>query len=167
MSWLPESKEQISSAPSTRYRQRRAPYKLLLVEGNREEAFQIKKTLFSSPETRCEVTHVEWLSDALREIAGSPYDAVLLNLFLPDSSGVQTLTTLRQATSSMPVVALARIDTVSAIEAIQAGAQEYVLKGRDTGKLLVRAVRYAIERKQVEEARAVHRQVHRRAFHLS
>jgi PAS domain S-box-containing protein len=77
---------------------------------------------------------------------------VLLDLGLPDSQGMETLTLARKASDNLPIVVLTGLDDERfALEAVRAGAQDYLVKGRFDSQLLVRTIRYAIERKRAEE----------------
>jgi len=100
-----------------------------------------------------QITHVKRLMEALHQLATERFDAVLLDLSLPDSQGLDTFTTLRAQTLAMPVVVLTGLDDkVLAVEAVKEGAQDYLVKDQVDGHLLVRAIHYAIERKRAEEA---------------
>src|SRR5262249_9573930 len=89
----------------------------------------------------------------LDRVAQEHFDVVLLDLSLPDSVGLETLTTLHAQAPQVPVVVLTGFDDETiAVEAVQAGAQDYLIKGQAEGNLLVPAIRYAIERQRAEEA---------------
>src|SRR4029077_18664374 len=92
------------------------------------------------------------LSIGLERLAEAPFDAVLLDLSLPDSQGLDTLVRLHAAAKDVPIVVLTGIeDEALGVRLIQAGAQDYLVKGYVTGPLLVRSLRYAAERKRAEE----------------
>jgi DNA-binding NarL/FixJ family response regulator len=75
-------------------------------------------------------------------------DVVLLDLFLPDSSGIETFVRAHDHSPEVPIVMLTGVDVESvAIDAMRRGAQDYLIKGRVDGQLVARAIRYAIERK--------------------
>ena len=77
---------------------------------------------------------------------------ILLDLNLPDSRGLETLTTIIKMSPKMPIVVLSGLaDDATTIEAVKLGAQDYLVKGEVSGSMLVRVLRYAIERKQAEE----------------
>ncbi|MEQ2007227.1 MAG: PAS domain-containing protein [Limisphaerales bacterium] len=85
--------------------------------------------------------------------AHSPFDIVLLDLFLPDSRGLDTFTQFQSLHPELPIVVMSGLDDESIAEsAVHDGAQDYLVKGQMDEVLLLRAVRYAIERKRVERA---------------
>lgn len=87
------------------------------------------------------------LSTGLEHLAGGGIDLVLLDLSLPDSRGIDTLRRVRAQAPEVPIVVLTGLDDeVLAIEAVQTGAQDYLVKGQIDKNLLTRAIRYAIER---------------------
>jgi signal transduction histidine kinase len=106
------------------------------------------------------LTHVQSLDVAIQYLGGDGvsrteksdrYDVVLLDLSLPDSLGLDTLTKLQHLVPDLPVVVLTGVDNRSlALEAMAVGAQDYLVKGKISGELLERAIRYAIERKKAE-----------------
>jgi diguanylate cyclase (GGDEF)-like protein len=92
------------------------------------------------------------LSAALASLEADPADAVLLDLGLPDSFGINTLHLVRQAHPSLAVVVLTSDDRdETVLQALREGAQEYLLKGEISGPLLARTLRYAVERNRLEE----------------
>ncbi|MDI6784530.1 MAG: response regulator [bacterium] len=129
------------------------PIKVLLLEDNPGDARLIREMLMESDEIACEVLCLDRLSAGLEYLAQESRDIVLLDLGLPDSTGLDTVTKLYQQQPTLPVVVLTGLDDKTvAVKAIQNGAQDYVVKGDVDGKLLVRSIRYAIERKRVEKA---------------
>ncbi|HYO51089.1 MAG TPA: ATP-binding protein [Chloroflexia bacterium] len=123
-------------------------YRVLLVEDQDEDAVELKQALNRSVQMRFEVTHVASLSDAARWLETIEFDVVLADLYLPDSSGPRTIVEFHERAPHVPVVALATHDAESAaMEAMQAGAEDYYVKGNVDNVLLVRMVRHAIERK--------------------
>lgn len=125
---------------------------LLLVEGDHYKGIQARKALAGAQvgegaRERYEVTQVATLREALVCLSARRYDAVLLNLFLPDSLGLGTLLEVRRRAPGTPVVALAGPETEQAAAlAVQAGAQDYLLKDQACeSAALARAVRRAID----------------------
>lgn len=128
--------------------------RILLVEDNPGDARLITRMLEESRGLSCEVEWVEMLDDAGPRLAAGEVDVVLLDLGLPGSSGLDTLKRLQQQAARMPaVVVLSGLsDEEIALQAVQSGAQDYLVKGHVNAALLVRAIRYAIERSQAKEA---------------
>jgi PAS domain S-box-containing protein len=93
------------------------------------------------------------LSRGLIQLSGLNFDVLLLDLNLPDSRGLDTLNTTVKRFPKLPIVVLSGlVDDAITIEAVRSGAQDYLVKGDISGPLVMRVVRYAIERKQVEAA---------------
>ena len=127
--------------------------KLLLVEDNRGEARLLREMFREERAQISELTHVESLRDAERFLSSSDVDIILLDLGLPDASG---LTAVRRTQAAAPRVALVVLtgmdDESMAAQAVQEGAQDYLIKGQIESRGLLRALRYAVERKILEEA---------------
>ncbi len=104
-----------------------------------------------SPET--EVTYVDCLADAEEQLAGLAFDIILLDPGLPDSQGIDSVQRARAAAPRVPLVVLTgRNDESLALAALQAGAQDYLIKGQIDTRGLMRFLRYAVERNAMEEA---------------
>jgi signal transduction histidine kinase len=130
-----------------------SPIRLLLVEDNEPDARLLKHTLADVEVESFRVTHVELMADAVRRLARDRFDAILLDLSLPDSRGVQTVARVNAAAPHLPIVVLTGLDNEeTGVEAVRQGAQDYLVKGHSDGRLLTRAIRYAMERKQAQEA---------------
>lgn len=129
---------------------RETPLKLLLVEDNPGDV-RLVRAGCDSDKTPMALDVAVRLDDALDKIKKNACDAVLLDLGLPDSQGIDTFIRLHQAAMDLPVVILSGIDDEAlAIEAVQRGAQDYLIKGQIPGAMLFRAVRYAIERQELK-----------------
>ncbi len=127
-------------------------FKVLLVEDNPGDAFLIQEQFKTAKSYVYHLTHVEYLAKAISSLAQDAYDVILLDLSLPDSRGFETLKTIKEHSWAIPIVILSGInDEELAIQAVRQGAQDYLVKGQVTGKILVHALRYAIERKHIEE----------------
>lgn len=125
---------------------------LLVVEDNPGEARLLQRLLDRREPSAFAITHVSLLEDALRKVAELPVDLILLDLFLPDSSGLETLVRMQRAAPQVPTIVLTGMDDEEfATQAVRAGAQDYVVKGKTGDGQLERAIRYAIERKRIEE----------------
>src|SRR5579859_4442667 len=126
--------------------------RVLLVEDNAVDAKLITALLrSSSPGIQC--SHVTRLDEALVRLGSDHLDVVLLDLNLDDSAGYETFHRVRQATAKAAILVLsASNDEELAIKTVREGAQDYILKGSFDGRLLLRSIRYALERKKSEEA---------------
>jgi len=128
------------------------PVKVLLVEDNPGDARLTIEALKDVGAHRFAVTHVERLADAQTRLRDEPFDVVLLDLSLPDAKGLSTVRRVEGADPSIPIVVLSGFDNETlALEAVQAGAQDYLVKGESSGETIARAIRYAIERKRGEK----------------
>lgn len=126
--------------------------KVLLVEDNPGDVRLIQEALAAADTVKLELAHVARLDAAMKRFREEHFDVSLLDLSLPDSQGLETFTRAQAQAAGVPVVVLTGLDDEAlALKAVQAGAQDYLLKGQLDGKLLVRAMRYAIERKRIEE----------------
>ena len=129
-----------------------SPLRLLMVEDNPGDVRLVREMLAEGRPCACVVDHVERLSDAVGRLDGEPVDVVLLDLSLPDAQGLDALAQVHAADPKVPIVVLSgHCDEDLAVQAVQSGAQDYLVKGQGTGDLLHRAIRYAIERKRLEE----------------
>lgn len=127
-----------------------APRKLrvLLVEDSMTDVRVLRENLRDTdPALQPELTHVQTLGDALPLLQQGGYDCVLLDLNLPDSSGVVLVETVRAANREVAIIVLTGLDDErSALEALRRGAQEYAVKGRYDGDDLLRILHHAVER---------------------
>ena len=129
------------------------PLNILLVEDNPGDARLVQIALAESQDSQFNIRHVERLSQALDAIAGHGFAAVLLDLSLPDSHGLETFNQLKAAAPMLPIIILSGLmDEAVALEAVKSGAQDYLVKGQESAYLITRAIRYAIERQHGEEA---------------
>src|SRR5580658_7545289 len=130
-----------------------SPIIVLLVEDNAGDARLIRE-MFSDQVSRPAVlVHVESMREAQAYITGHRIDTILLDQGLPDVEGLETVRRAHAAAPHVPLVVLTGLDDESlAAQALQEGAQDYLLKGQIEIRGLLRALRYAIERKIMEEA---------------
>jgi signal transduction histidine kinase len=121
--------------------------KVLLVEDSTGDARLVMGLLKHVGSHTFSVTHVQTLADALRNLDKNATDLVILDLGLPDSTGLDTFQRLQAQRAGVPVVVLTGTDddTVGT-RAIHEGAQDYIPKNQLQGHLLVRSIRYALER---------------------
>ncbi len=123
---------------------------MLLIEDNAGDAALLKGFLTQSP-IHFEVKHALAMSRAAEELAREKPDAVLLDLGLPDSQGLATLAQTRKIAPNTPVVVLTGLqDSELALQALQEGAQDYLVKGTVQSQSLVQSLRYAIERQKLQ-----------------
>ena len=126
---------------------------ILLVEDNPGDADLLRETL-AQVEEPPELAHVERLQQAVEYLKQEgQVDAILLDLGLPDSTGIATLDQAGRAAGHLPIIVLTGLeDEAVGIEAVRKGAQDYLVKGQIRPNMLVRAIHHAIERKRMEEA---------------
>jgi len=126
--------------------------KILLVEDNDVDAHLTQDILAEWSIEQFDITHVTRLSEAFTHLARERFDAVLLDLSLPDGYGLPTLRQMQAANPTIPIIVLSGVsDQTLALQAVQNGAQDYLVKGQGQPELLARSIRYAIERKRAEE----------------
>ncbi|NET31998.1 MAG: response regulator [Cyanothece sp. SIO1E1] len=127
------------------------PIQVLLVEDNPGDAFIIQDMFEQVDRLQVQLTHVERLADAFQRLAQVSFDVILLDLSLPDSQGLETLSTLHPQIPNLPIVVLTgTTDEELAVQAVQQGAQDYLIKGQVQPQWLIRSIRYAIERQSIE-----------------
>ncbi len=126
--------------------------KVLLIEDNDVDA-QLTQDLLSEWSTEeFQVARTTTLAEGLLLLSRERFDAMLLDLSLPDAFGLPTVREVHAASPTIPVVVLSGVSDPSlALQAIRQGAQDYLVKGEGHPELLARAIRYAIERKRFEE----------------
>jgi signal transduction histidine kinase len=130
---------------------------VLLIEDNPGDARLIREMLRETGGTpdSIEVTFADRLALGLQRLTETVADLVLLDLSLPDSTGLETFDRLHAAAPSTPVVVLSGLsDERVAIDAVHRGAQDYLVKGQVDGGTILRSMRYAVERQRLESARA-------------
>ncbi len=126
--------------------------RLLLVEDNDTDALLLEHALRElDGEIAPEVYRADRLKNALSALNEQVFDAIISDLGLPDSQGLATLRSLRQAAPETPVLVLTgRSDHALGRASLQAGAQDYFVKGENEGIILSRAIRYAIDRQSLQ-----------------
>jgi diguanylate cyclase (GGDEF)-like protein/PAS domain S-box-containing protein len=126
---------------------------LLVVEDNPGDARLIREMFNEQDAHRTEFTHVECMSDAEKYLSDHQVDIILLDLGLPDVHGLEAVRRARVAAPRTPLVVMTGLDDESlATQALQDGAQDYLVKGQIESRSLLRSLRYAVERKAMEEA---------------
>ncbi|PKR52669.1 response regulator [Thalassospira povalilytica] len=131
-------------------------FRILLVEDNPGDAFLVR-TLLEETGEPFDIEHRSDLTSAMAVLNGegpdAVFDVVLLDLTLPDSSGVTTISRIRDCANTAPVVVLTgHKDEELAFEALQHGAEDYLTKEFPDGRTIRRSIRYAIERSRAERA---------------
>lgn len=129
---------------------------VLLIEDNPGDARLITVLLDGSPALglRVDLQIAASLAEGIERLRAGDIDVVLLDLGLPESSGLETVERLFVSASRVPplVVLSGLEDEGVAVQALQSGAQDYLVKGRVDSAALVRALRYAVGRHRAEEA---------------
>ena len=126
--------------------------KILLVEDNPGDARLIQEMLAEAQEFGLTIDWVTRLSAGIEKLGQGGVDLVLLDLGLPDSRGLETFVKAYAQAPRVPFVVLTGLnDETVALRAVRQGAQDFLVKGQTDGIMLFRAIRYATERKKVEE----------------
>jgi signal transduction histidine kinase/DNA-binding response OmpR family regulator len=129
-----------------------ATMKLLLVEDNPGDADLLREMLPETGTVQFEIDCVSRLSDALAYLKENEIELVLLDLGLPDSSGITSVRTLKKEFPDTPIVVLTGMeDETIGIASVQVGAQDYLVKGKTPAYHLSRVLRYAVERSRAEK----------------
>ena len=130
---------------------------ILLVEDNPGDAYLIREILRSIP--AADITSAENLEAALDHLERHAVDIILLDLSLPDSQGLDTVRRVVAQMPMLPIIVLTGLDDdILALDALKAGAQDYIVKGFVESEMLMRSIRYAMERKMAEEELNRHRE---------
>jgi len=126
---------------------------LFLVEDNHGDARLLREMINDQGDRDTEFTHVQTMGEAEKYLAEWKFDIILLDLGLPDSSGLDAVRRARAAAPHTPLVVLTGLDDETlAAQALKEGAQDYLIKGQIEARGLIRAMRYSVERKTMEEA---------------
>ena len=126
---------------------------VLLIEDNPADARLIKEMLKESASAGFRLEWFDRLSKGIEYLKDHSVDVVLLDLTLPDSTGIETFEKLYKHTPYLPIIVLTGVkDEQIAIESLHSGLQDYLVKNTVDGDLLTRSIRYAIERKRLENA---------------
>lgn len=121
---------------------------VLLVEDDLDDARTLQRELVRSGASEFEISHAASLAEAREACADGGFDLLLLDLFLPDSQGLETVSAVQQFAGGAATVVLTGVaDREVAIAAVREGAQDYLIKGATDGPSVVRAMYYALERK--------------------
>ncbi len=123
------------------------PVHILVVEDNPLDVRLVKEYLNENIGYNYSLSSSDTLAGGLKNLYDNHFDVVLLDLNLPDSYGIDTFETLYSSYPLVPIILLTGVsDELLGIEAIKKGAQDYLIKGQINGVLLLRTIKYAIER---------------------
>jgi diguanylate cyclase (GGDEF)-like protein len=124
--------------------------KILLVEADSDDADFLRVSL-AQHNGSVYITRTARVGDAVTALGNDRFDVVLLDLNLPDASGAECVERIQQADSLMPIVVLSgQGDEDYAVEILNRGVQDYLVKWEGDGRIILRAIRYAIERKRAD-----------------
>jgi len=127
--------------------------RVLLIEDSLGDARLLREMLREHRASNFELTHVTGMRDAEHHLQSRAADVILLDLGLSDAQGVEAIQRTHAAAPRVPLVVLTGLDDERlAVRALKEGAQDYLVKGQIETRGLMRALRYAIERKRMEEA---------------
>jgi PAS domain S-box-containing protein len=142
--------------------------RLLIIEDDIIDRKQLERLLAHSTLAGSEVRFADRLATALQVMREGPCDVILLDLGLPDSQGVGSVTRLQEQAPYVPIIVLTGLDDEkTATTAVQQGVQDYLVKGQVDSSLLVRTIRYALERKRAERELQAAEQRYRTIFENS
>lgn len=140
------------------------PIQVLMIENHPADAELTRRTLLKETHPPFAVEWVDRLALGLERLARGGVDVVVLDLGPPDSNGLATFSRVYERARDVPIVILTGSyqDDAMALQAVQQGAQDYLMKDQIGGETLARVVRYAIQRKQSErELRAANQELKR------
>ncbi|MCX6007131.1 MAG: HD domain-containing protein [Chloroflexi bacterium] len=124
--------------------------KVLVIEDNPADAHLIGEMMEEYAPGGLDLKYTDTLSAGMEMLSQSGFSAVLLDLGLPDSKGLGTLTKMLAKFPGLPVIVLTGLaDDSTGIEAVKCGAQDYIAKGQINWRSIYSAIRYAIERKEM------------------
>jgi DNA-binding NarL/FixJ family response regulator len=129
----------------------REKIRLLVVEDNPGDVRLLQEMLTKSLVTAIDIDSVGNLSQAIKRLKENKPDLILLDLGLPDGQGLETLDKMRAAAPDLPIIIMTGLsDETVGLQAVEQGAQDFIIKWQTSEAILVRAIRYAIERKKSE-----------------
>ena len=126
--------------------------KVLLVEDDRVDTLSVQKMLTEEKDSPFTLEHASRLTEAIEHLEKETFDVVLLDLGLPESVGIETLVQMRERVTHVPIVVLTGEGETLSIDALQHGAQDYLVKGHINYGTLRRCLLYAIERKKIRDS---------------
>ncbi len=127
---------------------------ILIIEDNPADTRLIKEALAEGNFGAYNLKYADSLSDGLKKISEEDFYIILLDLSLPDSTGLEIITSISEKNKGSPLIILSGTDNLEiAIKSLSMGAQDYLVKGQFDGNGLIRSIRYAVERKNIEADR--------------
>ena len=127
--------------------------RVLIIEDNPDDVFLLLENLAHAGTTFTNFELAGSLSEGLKYLSEKDVDLVLLDLSLPDSRGLDTFQKINNQAPDVPFIILAEPDIEDiAVNAVQNGARDYLLKGEADGDLLARSIRYAIESNETAQS---------------
>ena len=140
---------------------------VLLVEDNPADARLLREAIREAGDMHVHLEHAASLDEAFERIRNGSFDVLLLDLGLPESQGLDTLRSVYAMFSELPIVVMTGLDDEEiAVRAVQAGAQDYLVKGQVDPRVLIRTLRHAIERhRMLAELELARRREHYLATH--
>jgi diguanylate cyclase (GGDEF)-like protein/PAS domain S-box-containing protein len=127
-------------------------YRVLLVEDDPSDANLARQALRASTDTLFNVVWVTTLAETMQRLRTEKFDVLLLDLSLPDSAGLPTVQAVRLEASLLPIIVLTGHDDAGfALQTLELGAQDYLIKGSFDTDALVRTIGYSIERMHLAE----------------
>lgn len=130
----------------------KAPHTILLIEDNPGDARLVMEYVREYGRDEFTIEHVASVAEAVPAIDADEADIIVLDLMLPDGEGLDTLQRVHELAPRVPIVVLSHLDDErEAVKAVRLGAQDFLVKQHLSGPLLVRSLRYALERRKLEE----------------
>lgn len=143
--------------------------RILLIEDNPGDARLLQEMLKEDKSPGMDLMRADRLGEGLELLRNNDIDVILLDLSLPDSHGLETFLATYENARNTPIILLTGLDDESiGVEALKQGAQDYLVKGKVDSDLLIRSIRYAIERQRLlVEMEEVRKHEHYLAYHDS
>ncbi len=127
--------------------------RVLLIEDNLDDVTFLRRTLQRVSGTHFQLESARSLAEGAARLKAGGIDVILVDLSLPDSSGLETFTAIKAEAHETPVIVLSGMDDETiAVNAVHAGAEDYLVKGRVDSQLITRAIIYAMERMESRRA---------------
>ncbi len=128
------------------------PLRILLIEDNPGDARLMEQMLVGVADDSVRLEWVDRLETGFQRLATEQIDGLLLDLSLPGGHGIETFASIKAKVPDLPIIILSSFEQEElAVNAVRKGAQDYLVKGQVNGHLLVRSLRYAIERKRLQK----------------